>query len=307
MSTANKSATCPCCGEPRTDLLGRLPDAMQFAGKQTAEPIPGGALYRCGNCRLKFRHPIQSPATYNELYDHGEANIWTGDVLRLDWDLIVQYLDEDAENKRSILDFGCNTGGLLARLGDGFEKFGIEINQAAAAAATEHGIKVWPSIDALPVGQQFDVIVAVDVVEHVPDPRQVIEQLADLLAPDGQLILTTGDAENVWWNRFGANWWYCFHPEHISFISRAWLSYLEANSSLITVDCKQFRYRRMGVIMQSMHALFMMLYGFLPSLYLGLRNAVRRLLSRPDVASVLGNGVSADHLFVVLRKDQHGQ
>ncbi|MGI9220530.1 MAG: class I SAM-dependent methyltransferase, partial [Woeseiaceae bacterium] len=166
---------------------------------------------------------------------------------------------------------------------------------------------VWSTLDAIPPGRRFDAIVAVDVVEHVANPRRLIEDLAQRLTDGGELILTTGDADNDWWNRFGANWWYCFHPEHIAFISEAWLQGLDHDSGLAVDQVERFRYRQLGPLIRIVHGMLMVLFGLLPSVYLGLRNAGRRLVSRPDVASVLGNGVSADHLFVVLRKKSHGQ
>lgn len=304
--TAEVPAACPCCGELAPELLGALQDASQFSGKPTAVVLRGGSLYRCVTCRLKFRFPIEKPATYDDLYDHGEASNWTGDIPRLDWDLIVRYLGDSGPERGNVLDFGCNTGGLLARLGAAYQRFGIEINQAAADTAVEqHGAQVWSSIEAVPAEQRFDVIFAVDVVEHVPDPKQLIEQLLARLAVGGRLILTTADADNSWWNRFGANWWYCFHPEHIAFVSRRWLDYIAQRSKLNVIECKRFRYRELGVLTRPCHALFMIFYGLLPSIYLSLRNAGRRLLPRPDVSTVLGNGVSADHLFIVLgRKNE---
>jgi len=299
--TDETQVVCPCCGELAPVLLGTLQDATQFAGMHTATVLRGGKLYRCATCHLKFRFPIEDSNTYNKLYDHGDASNWTGDVPRLDWDLIVQYLGDAGSDRPDVLDFGCNTGELLGRLGSGYRKFGIEINQAAAdTAVNEYGVQVWSSIEVMPADKRFDVIVAVDVVEHMPDPELLIRQLVSRLAVGGRLILTTGDADNRWWNRFGANWWYCFHPEHIAFVSRPWLDYVTQRSKLSVIECKRFRYRKLGVLARGIHALFMIFYGVLPSIYLSLRNTGRRLLSRPDVSSVLGNGVSADHLFIVL-------
>jgi len=296
-------AACPCCAGNDTRCLGRLSDADQFAGKTTPRLLHGGQLFICTECHLKFRHPIEDLATYAELYDNGETAIWAGEIVRHDWGQIVRYLGSPPASGCSVLDFGCNTGGFLGRLSPAYQRFGIEINQAAAAIATEQqNAKVWSSIDDIPAAQRFDVIVIADVVEHVSNPRVLVEQLMGLLSDHGRLVITTGDAQNSWWNRFGANWWYCFHPEHIAFISRPWLEYLAANSNIQLVEFKKFRYRELGKIRQIIHALFMVLYGYLPSVYLGIRDAWRSLRGRPKSSSVLGNGVSKDHLLIVLSK-----
>ena len=301
--TAQSTNACPCCGDLNSNLLGSLPDTDQFAGKSTAHSLHGGELFRCSVCQLKYRYPIQEPDTYRQLYDNGETSIWSGAVPRYDWDQIAQHLGEAGPDGRSVLDFGCNTGGFLARLGPGDKRFGIEINQAAAAIAAElHNAKVWSSIDEIPVDQRFDVIVAADVVEHVANPQDLIDQLISLLSERGRLIVTTGDADNVWWNRFGANWWYCFHPEHIAFLSKSWLNYLVQQSELKIIECQPFRYLKLGAIRLYVHSLFMVFYGYLPTVYLRVGNVLKKLLGRPSISNVLGNGVTADHLLIVLSR-----
>lgn len=298
------TAKCPSCESPALERLGDLQDSSFFAGVPTPQVLAGGALFRCTNCCLKFRFPIETDATYARLYDHDQDSIWTDAIPRPDWDLIVSYIDKFGTTGKRVLDFGCNMGGLLARLADDNEKFGVEINRAAAAIAeAKHGVTVWPSVQEIPAEQRFDVIVAVDAVEHLPSPAKLIEELSGRLSPGGCLILTTGDANNKWWERFGANWWYCFNPEHIAFISRSWLEHLENQGSLVVTDYKLFRYRKLGAVASVVHAFFMVFYGLFPSAYLFLRNTLRRLLGQPDVASVPGNGVSADHLFVVLQQN----
>ena len=172
MTKSDMQAVCPCCSDAAPEYLGKLQDATQFAGTATDSVVRGGDLYRCGTCSLKFRFPIESDAHYNELYSQGDATIWTGDIARPDWDLIVDYLGEPDLAGVTVLDFGCNTGGLLARLPENFQRFGVEINRAAAQLAeTEHQARIWPSLESIPADQRFDVIVAVDVVEHVRDRR----------------------------------------------------------------------------------------------------------------------------------------
>jgi hypothetical protein len=80
------------------------------------------------------------------------------------------------------------------------------------------------------------------------------------------------------------------------------LDFLEKQGSVVVTDFRLFRYRELGAVAGMVHAFFMVFYGIFPSAYLALRNAARRLLSKPDVASVPGNGVSADHLFIVLKQ-----
>lgn len=242
---------------------------------------------------------------YKQLYDNAAVSTWTADGPRLDWDLIIAYIRDGLPRGGRILDFGCYTGGLLARLHTGYERHGVEINKAAAAVAIEgQDAHVWSSINDIPSELRFDAVIASDVIEHVSNPGQFIDGLIGLLTEDGVLIVTTGDADNRLWNRFGANWWYCFYPEHIAFVSRRWFDHFLHGRQLSIERCERFRHSKHSWAAWLLASFLASFYGRFPSIYLRLGNLLRHLFDRPDLASVPGNGISADHLFIVLGRNE---
>jgi 2-polyprenyl-6-hydroxyphenyl methylase / 3-demethylubiquinone-9 3-methyltransferase len=100
----------------------------------------------------------------------------------------------------SILDIGCG-GGLisepLARLGAAVT--GIEPAEANIGAARRHARQSNLAIDYRSIsaedlaalGTQFDVVVCLEVVEHVPDPAAFIKVCASLVRPGGLIVLST--------------------------------------------------------------------------------------------------------------------
>ena len=100
----------------------------------------------------------------------------------------------------SILDIGCG-GGLicepLARHGGAVT--GIEPAEANIGAARRHAESSGLAIDYRAVsaedlaaeGRRFDLVVCLEVVEHVPDPAAFIGVCANLVRPGGLLILST--------------------------------------------------------------------------------------------------------------------
>jgi len=251
---------------------------------------------------------VHDAVTYQRLYDNAAVSTWPVGASRPDWDLIINHILQRLPQGGRVLDFGCYTGGLLARLGSSYERHGVEINKAAAAIASDKQlVQVWPSIDDIPNKLRFDVVIASDVIEHMPDPGHLIDRLLALLADGGILIITTGDADNRLWNRFGANWWYCFYPEHISFLSRTWLGHFSRTRGLSIEHCDRFRYCQLSTARLFFTTALTYIYGYLPSTYLRLCNMLRNMmLSRPGLTSVPGNGISTDHLFIVLaRKRVH--
>lgn len=295
---------CPCCGGHNLFVIGKLPDCSLFAGKRLAQPLRGGDLLRCRHCQLKFRYPTHDAATYQRLYDNANISTWPSATTRLDWDLITDQIIKHLPEGGRVLDFGCYTGGLLARLAPAYERHGVEINRAAAAIASNNAdARIWSTVDDIPSELRFDVVIAADVVEHMTNPLNLVDKLAALLTDRGILIITTGDADNFLWNRFGANWWYCFFPEHVTFLSKSWFEYLAQKNGLSIFRYQVFRYCSKRAVRRIIDAMFMYFYGWFPTSYLFLANTLLKALGRPSVASVPGIGVSADHLLIVLSRE----
>ncbi len=101
---------------------------------------------------------------------------------------------------KSALDVGCGAGLLtepLRRLGA--EVTGIDASPDVIAVAREHaramGLEIeYRSGDVQELEGQFDLVTAMEVIEHVADPAAFVEALARRLAPDGLLLMSTPNA-----------------------------------------------------------------------------------------------------------------
>jgi 2-polyprenyl-6-hydroxyphenyl methylase/3-demethylubiquinone-9 3-methyltransferase len=100
-----------------------------------------------------------------------------------------------------LLDIGCG-GGLLcepmARLG--FSVTGVDASDEGVAAAKAHAQAAGLAIDyraatvealAAEGAGPFDVVLNMEVIEHVADPGDFMRQTASLLAPGGIMVLAT--------------------------------------------------------------------------------------------------------------------
>jgi 2-polyprenyl-6-hydroxyphenyl methylase/3-demethylubiquinone-9 3-methyltransferase len=120
-----------------------------------------------------------------------------------DW--INQHWSLDEHSRRPLegktaLDVGCGAGLLaepLARLGAKVTAIdpAAELIGAARDHAAGQGLDIDYRVSAVEiVTGTFDLITAMEVIEHTADPQQFLRDLAKRLAPNGLLILSTPNA-----------------------------------------------------------------------------------------------------------------
>jgi len=95
---------------------------------------------------------------------------------------LVEWLRAQDVAGRSVLDVGCGDRP-YASIFPGAVGFDVPGNRHADL----HG-----SIDAIPVdGASFDVVLCLQVLEHVPDPAAAVRELHRVVRPGGRVLLTT--------------------------------------------------------------------------------------------------------------------
>lgn len=117
-------------------------------------------------------------------------------------DMIDQHWQADEHGFKPLagkkaLDVGCGAGLLaepLARLGA--EVTAIDAAPQCIDVAKDHGAGQGLAIDyrnaaVEEVDGQYDLVTAMEVIEHVADPAEFVAQLAKRLAPGGLMILST--------------------------------------------------------------------------------------------------------------------
>jgi 2-polyprenyl-3-methyl-5-hydroxy-6-metoxy-1,4-benzoquinol methylase len=127
------------------------------------------------------------------------------------------------------LDYGCNDGALLFELARSFpnlEVIGIDKNRNAIAAGAKriansqislhspHDLVAWVNMQ-----QEFDIILAMGVIEHVVDQEILMESLGRALKTGGRLILSVPGKNIFSWADLG-NWKFYFPRMHKFYIER---------------------------------------------------------------------------------------
>jgi SAM-dependent methyltransferase len=91
-----------------------------------------------------------------------------------------------------LLDVGCATGGLVRHANErGWQAQGVELSPDAAAYARSRGLEVFRGdlLEARLPAAHFDLVYMGDVLEHVPDCRTVVAEVARVLKPGGWFYL----------------------------------------------------------------------------------------------------------------------
>ena len=241
--TLNDSVVCRQCGSHELRNTGPIPRGQKFAGQALSPPWAGGYLYICNECHLVFRHPLQSDQIVEALYDSASDEVWVSHDLRRDQVLVKQQI-EHRFTEGSILDVGCYDGAFLNALGSGYCKYGIEASQAAGLIAEKVGVKILGArfSDLASIGEQFDIICAIDIIEHVRDPFSLLRDLKDRIHDDGVIIISTGNPDSFAWKVLGSRFWYCTIPEHISFITKTWALRSAEELGLVLTETIYFRH-----------------------------------------------------------------
>jgi SAM-dependent methyltransferase len=172
-------------------------------------------LYDCRECGFQFFNPkLAGGAEFYEQFQTQESGYYAPD--RPENKRNVRFAIR--RGCRNILDVGCGSGFALdAAKRAGLETFGIELSHSAAAAAAKRGHTVFSvlleNMDAAWEGK-FDLISLNQVLEHVPNPVELLQQCIRFLSPRGAIAIAVPSATGVL--RFApwlpANW----PPHHIS-------------------------------------------------------------------------------------------
>jgi len=108
----------------------------------------------------------------------------------------------DLPNGAQILEAGCGTGGNLAMLACFGEVHAFEPNAEARALVNGHipcDLREGCLPESIPFEPGgFDLVAALDVIEHLEDDRASLRALAAQLRPGGRLLITVPAWEFLW-------------------------------------------------------------------------------------------------------------
>ncbi|MEP0755450.1 class I SAM-dependent methyltransferase [Trichocoleus sp. Lan] len=168
-------------------------------------------------------------------FDKKESHYYKGLRMKTDTNLHEQlsnFINNKLElidihgKKPCVLDWGCGEGAFSQRLYDlGYNVIAVDGDADNFKAQGpvfykidfNHSLEVESFINKH--GGSFDLIVSIEVIEHIKNPWQFLKNLYQLCRQDTHLVITTPNISS-WWGRF----WFLITGELWGFNQNSWAS-----------------------------------------------------------------------------------
>jgi 2-polyprenyl-3-methyl-5-hydroxy-6-metoxy-1,4-benzoquinol methylase len=188
-----------------------------------------GWLVRCDGERFVCE---TEPPSYEEGYFEGEkleAGGYGDYMAQAGWRLeksarqVREMREHTGLDAGRVLDIGSGYGYFRTALdAAGYEHDGLEVSEFARDVASRaHGLTTFSGTLAerwREWGSRYDAVTLFDLIEHVADPRELLEQVAFILRPGGVLGVKTPNLDCPEAELFGPHY-HSFKREHLGFFS----------------------------------------------------------------------------------------
>ncbi|MCH2170485.1 class I SAM-dependent methyltransferase [Myxococcota bacterium] len=211
---------CLACGSSDTEYWAHAWDAEYRTSDDRYQ------FHRCGGCGVLFIDPVPRDRLreiYPPSYYAFEAP--RGGLINrvknwLDRRLMGEILEGLPGEELAVLDIGGGAGWQMNGLSemDPRVRFTqvVDIDPEAEERARRNGHDYFPgTIEEFEVNRRFDLVLMLNLIEHVEDPHAVLAKVASLLSPGGRALVKTPNFES-WDARVfrHANWGGYHCPRH---------------------------------------------------------------------------------------------
>jgi len=220
----SKSKTCPLCGSKK------LCDKFEKAGFLHTE---------CRDCKFLFVNPRPTSQSLYQYYTSSRASAFFQKQIieKSKKYRIVQifkpracWLHKQFEHPGRILDIGCSTGLLLEEMRSlGWEVFGSEYSYDALKTLRKKGIphsSASLSDEITFPNKSFNLITLFEVLEHIPDFRATMGQVARILRIGGRGIISVPNISGFEYHCLGNHHTNICPPAHLNYFCPDNIRYL---------------------------------------------------------------------------------
>lgn len=202
----------------------------------------GVPVFLCMECRLgSATKGGFDPETYytadffNGNTEGGYPDYITSEkVLRAEFRTVLDRVRQLAPSG-TMIEIGAAYGFFLLEAKDHYRVHGVEIADEAAEFARRRGLDVRTGGLTRSILEEIgpvDVVVMLDVIEHLEDPKATLELCGEFLRPGGTVILTTPDFASALARITGKSWRSMTPPQHLWYFTRDSIARMAAAAGL---------------------------------------------------------------------------
>jgi len=178
------------------------------------------SLYECSKCEVQFWMPFKAPGKewYQSCVGYIVQNIERPKLSRGYHRKFLKIFGKIPKDIR-VLDLGCGRGEFLAELKKrGCEVWGVDFDKNAIKVAKSYfGLRnvyamSFDDFFKLSNLPRFDIITFFEVIEHLDNPLEFIENVVKLIKDEGSIVLSTPSRDRILVNAIKAD--FPFH--HLS-------------------------------------------------------------------------------------------
>jgi SAM-dependent methyltransferase len=215
------AARCPVCGSAATEPFAQARDVEYRTSDESF------AYRRCDVCAAVFIDPPprdRLSEIYPSSYYSFRATGGRSATLRVkEWfdRRLFRGLLRDLPGERlRVLDVGGGTGWLLTVIRSADTRAAVthevDLDESARAAAEAAGhVFHCTPVERFATDERFDLVLMLNIIEHVADPGAVLRAMARVLTPTGRILIKTPNTDTLDQRLFRHHNWGGYHcPRH---------------------------------------------------------------------------------------------
>lgn len=250
------TTACPLCGSPEFVIVqpNSYPPDLDRQGlleiyKSSSEHKLMDQLVRCKGCELLYLNPRPRNeiilASYSTAVDpvFFSQNPMRISTFRRAFERTAKRTGIALGPNTRVLDIGCAGGAFPKAAHDlGCEVVGIEPSQwLCDTARSTYGLDIRCGVlsDFTFDDASFDVVTLWDVVEHLFDPIEVLEQIRRIVKPSGHLVVNYPDIGSVVARLLGRRWPFLLSV-HLTYFTRRTVTKLLQKTGFDVLEIRPF-------------------------------------------------------------------
>lgn len=208
---------CQICGEVKKHVIVYLVDCYPICkcqecgvGRVEIEGFDPSNYYDSGYFSGKYKHSYIDYLASKE-------------IISREFNRTLDFVRSNGPSHGKLLEIGCAYGFFLQQASKHYQVFGVEFVDDAAKYCKSSGLSnvksgVLEKNDLTQIGK-LDVVVMLDVIEHIDNVEEIIEIISSSLNTGGSFVVTTGDWSSLLARITGPKWRLMAPPMHLWYFS----------------------------------------------------------------------------------------